>query len=177
MGTTTGRAGKTLFKGKRRLIDAESGEIIETQVVERSVAAGDVGFHKIWLGHILELVQEVGNAKMTVLVWLLKNADAQNQVQANMREIAAGAKVGLATVERLMASLVKANVIVRPNRYGPWRLNPSVIFKGDHRARMNVLIKYRDEAQADLFEEPPVEQVESAAVEMPPPQRSLRRAA
>ena len=141
--------GATIFRGSRRLIDTDSGEIIETQVVERAVAAGDSGFHKIWLGHILELVQEVGNAKMQVLVWLLKQADGQNQILASMKEIAEGAGVGVATVERLMSSLVKANVITRPHRYGPWRLNPSVIFQGSHQQRMNVLIKYRDESSSE----------------------------
>lgn len=145
---------KTVFRGTRRLIDSDTGEIIETQVVERSLSPGDSGFHKVWLGHILELVQEVGNAKMQVLVWLLKQADGQNQVQATMRQIAEGSGVGVATVERLMQALVKANVITRAFRYGPWRLNPDVIFRGDHKQRMNVLIKYRDESQADLFDQP-----------------------
>lgn len=142
---------QTLFRGHRRLIDADTGEIIQTQVVERTVA-GDVGFHKVWLHHILELVEEVGNAKMRVLLWLLNRADSQNQVQATVREIAAGAGVGVATVERLMRALISADVITRPYRYGPWRLNPNVIFKGSHHQRMNVLIKYRDEKQDDLFE-------------------------
>jgi hypothetical protein len=142
----------TLFRGSRRLIDTDSGEIIETQVIERTLAAGDSGFHKIWLGHILELVQEVGNAKMQVLVWLLKQADEQNRVFASMREIAAGAGVGVATVERLMGALVKANVIARAHRYGPWRLNPGVIFQGTHQKRMNVLIKYHHESQASQSE-------------------------
>lgn len=143
----------TLFRGSRRLIDTDSGEIIETQVIERTVAAGDSGFHKIWLGHILELVQEVGNAKMQVLVWLLKQADDQNRIFASMREIAEGAGVGLATVERLMAALVKANVIARAHRYGPWRLNPGVIFQGTHQKRMNVLIKYQNESRAELADQ------------------------
>lgn len=145
---------KTVFKGTRRLIDSATGEIIETQVVERSVGGGDSGFHKVWLGHILDLVDEVGNAKMQVLVWLLKQADGQNQVQANLREIAEATGTGTATVHRLMSALVKANVIARPHRYGPWRLNPEVIFQGDHKQRMNVLIKYRDESQRDLFDAP-----------------------
>ena len=86
---------------------------------------------------------------MQVLVWLLKQADGQNQILASMKEIAEGAGVGVATVERLMSSLVKANVITRPHRYGPWRLNPSVIFQGSHQQRMNILIKYRDESSSE----------------------------
>ena len=150
----------TLFRGSRRLIDTDSGEIIETQVIERTLAAGDSGFHKIWLGHILELVQEVGNAKMQVLVWLLKQADEQNRIFASMRQIAEGAGVGVATVERLMTALVKADVIARAHRYGPWRLNPGVIFQGTHQKRMNVLIKYQNESQSSQTEL--VDQDESA---------------
>lgn len=157
--------GKTMFRGGRRLIDSETGEIIETHVVERSVDGGDSGFHKIWLGHILELVEEVGNAKMTILVWLLKQADSKNQVQATYREIAQATGAGVATVQRLMQALLRANVITRPptNRYGPLRLNPDVVFKGTHKSRMNVLIKYRDESQGDLFDQPSVASTEPGA--------------
>jgi predicted Ser/Thr protein kinase len=51
-----------------------------------------------------------------------------------------------------MTALRDANVITEVRR-SLWRLNPSVIFKGDHNRRMNVLIKYRDESQKDMFEE------------------------
>ena len=151
---------KTIFRGRRSLRDEETGEIIETEVVERAVGGGDSGFHKIWLGHILELVEEVGNAKMQVLVWLLKNADGQNQIAASLREIAKSTGVGVATVQRLMAALVNANVVTRAGRYGVWRLNPDVVFSGTHKKRMNVLIRYRQEKQIDLFrpEETPVPQ-------------------
>lgn len=143
--------GKVLFRGMRRLRDEATGEIIETQVVERETSIGDVGFHKLWLGQILELIEEVGNAKMQVLMWLLRQADARNQIQASAREIASGAGVGVATANRLMRALQKADVITRNGRYGVWRLNPDVIFKGTQQARLNVLYRYREE-QGDLFE-------------------------
>jgi hypothetical protein len=165
---------KTLFKGSRRLIDADTGEVIETQVVERSVEGGDAGYHKIWLGHILELVDELGNAKMNVLVWLLKEANSQNQVDANLDEIAAGSGVGKSSVQRLMKALLAADVIARPRRYGPWRLNPDVIFQGGHQRRMNVLIKYRNESQADLFE--PVEASAAKVIQLPRQRMRVGRA-
>jgi len=149
----------TVFQGQRRLLDAETGEIIDAQVVTKTI--GDAGFHKVWLHEILELVDEVGNAKMRVLLWLLSQADAQNQVLATRREIAEACGVGTATVQRLMSSLQAANVITK-TRIGLWRLNPKVIFKGDHDRRMSVLIKYHDERQGDLFEQPIVELREAA---------------
>jgi DNA-binding MarR family transcriptional regulator len=154
--------GKTLFDGRRTLRDEDTGELIHTQVIERVVGEGDAGFHKIWLGHILELVEEVGNAKMVVLVWLLKNADGQNQISASLRDIAKATGVGVATVQRLMAALVNADVVTRASRYGAWRLNPEVVFAGSGQKRMNVLIRYRHEKQRDLFEQPAPHKAEMA---------------
>lgn len=142
----------TVFKGARQLQDMQTGEIIDTQVVEKTI--GDVGFHKIWLHEILDLVDEVGNAKMKVLMWLLSNADAQNRIYATWAEIADGTDVGRTTVSALMAKLKAANVISEVRR-SVWRLNPDVIFKGDHNKRMSVLIRYKNEKQKDLFDEEP----------------------
>lgn len=162
--------GKTLFAGGRTLRDEATGELIQTQVIERVVGGGDAGFHKIWLGHILELVEEVGNAKMVVLIWLLKNADGQNQITANLRDIAKATGVGLSTVHRLMTALTSADVVTRAGRYGAWRLNPEVVFAGSGKKRMNVLIRYRHEKQMDMFELAPAPVV----TETPEP---LRKAA
>lgn len=140
----------TVFHGERRLVDTSTGEVIDAQVITKTV--GDAGFHKIWLHEILELVEEVGNAKMKVLMWLLSKADAQNQVWATWDEIAKETGTGRRTVARLMAALRDANVITETRR-SVWRLNPQVIFKGDHNKRMAVLVKYRDEKQGDLFED------------------------
>ena len=142
----------TIFHGTQRFQNLDTGEIIDTQTVTKSV--GDGGFHKVWLSEILELVEEVGNAKMKVLLWLLAHADGQNQVWATWAEIAKATSVSPKTVQRLMVALKGANVITETRR-SVWRLNPQVIFKGDHQKRMNVLIQYRDERQADLFEPVP----------------------
>ena len=63
------------FHGQRKLIDTETGEILHTQVVTKS--SGDSGFHKIWLAEILDLMEEVGNAKIKVLMWLLPRQTAR----------------------------------------------------------------------------------------------------
>lgn len=142
---------KAVFHGMQRLVNTETGEVIDAQVVTKVV--GDAGFHKLWVGEILELVNEVGNAKMKVLMWLLAQADSQNQVWATWKEIAAATGTSRRTIAALMAALRDANVISEVRR-SVWRLNPSVIFKGDHNKRMAVLVKFRAESeQADLFEQ------------------------
>lgn len=132
-------------------INQRTGEIIETQTLEKSVRSDDVdvGFHKLWIGHILSTIDEVGNAKVRVLFWLLQNMDRQNMVKATVRQIAEKSGVGEATVKRLMASLRKADV-VRLEYGGRWIMNPAVAFKGAHQRRMNVLIRYKSMDQQEL---------------------------
>jgi DNA-binding transcriptional ArsR family regulator len=142
---------KTTFSGQHRFVNTDTGEVIDAQVVTKVV--GDAGFHKLWVGQILDLVEQVGNAKMKVLMWLLAQADSQNQVWATWKEVAEATGTSRPTVARLMATLRDANVITEVRR-SVWRLNPDVIFKGGHDKRMAVMIKFRAEsAQADLFDQ------------------------
>ncbi len=67
-------------------INQRTGEIIETQTLRKEVKGDvDVGFHKLWIGHILETIDEVGNAKVKVLFWLMRNMDSGNMVKATVR--------------------------------------------------------------------------------------------
>jgi DNA-binding transcriptional ArsR family regulator len=142
----------TKFHGMRRICDVDTGDIMNVQVVDKSV--GDRGFKKIWMAQILDLVDEVGNAKMKVLAWLIDEADSKNQVLATLTEIAEATDTSRATVQRLMSVLKKANVIAETRR-SLWRLNPDVVFAGSHDKRMSVLIRYNNEKQKDLFDEAP----------------------
>jgi DNA-binding transcriptional ArsR family regulator len=123
-------------------INQRTGEIIETQTLLREVKEVDIGFHKLWIGHILETIEEVGTAKVRVLFWLMKSADQNNMVRGTVNQIAQATGVSRATVGSLMAALRKADV-VRLEYGGRWILNPSVVFKGGHDRRMNVLIRYK----------------------------------
>jgi len=144
-------------------INQRTGEIIETQTLKKEISGDvDVGFHKLWIGHILETIEEVGNAKVKVLFWLMSNMDRTNTVRATVRQIAERSGAGEATVKRLMASLRKADV-VRLEYGGRWVLNPSVSFKGSHSKRMNVLIRYQAMDQQELPLEAPTESEKKAA--------------
>ena len=73
---------------------------------------------------------------------MLRNKDANNLVKATINEISEATKVSRATVGRLMTALRKADG-VRLEYGGRWLINPSVVFKGGHDRRMNVLIRYQ----------------------------------
>ena len=142
--------GESRMDGPDVWINQRTGEIIETQTLSKQVKGDvDVGFEKLWVGHILEAVDEVGNAKMKVLFWLIRNKDQGNMVRATLDEIAQKTGSSRSTVARLMASLRRANV-VRLEYGGRWMLNPAVVFKGGHTRRMNVLIRYQSMEQQEL---------------------------
>lgn len=138
---------KTRFSNEN-WINQQTGEIVETQTV---VKHGDFDFHKLWLAHILDAMDEVGNVKIKVLMHLLRGMNGQNLYIGTISQISESTNAGYATVQRLLSSLEKCEVITRPAR-GQIRISPKVIFKGGHSKRMNVLIKYRDESQLDLFD-------------------------
>jgi DNA-binding transcriptional ArsR family regulator len=148
----------TRVLGADRWVNQQTGEIIETQTISKEIKDVDIGFDKLWVGHILEAIEEVGNAKVRVLFWLLKNKDQGNIVKGTVRQIAERCEVGEATVKRLMSALRKADV-VRLEYGGRWALNPGVIFKGGHGKRMNVLLRYQSMDQQELpLEDAPVQE-------------------
>ena len=160
---TVEQRNKARLIGQDVWINQRTGEIIEAQTLTKEVNGDvDVGFEKLWVGHILEAVDEVGNAKMKVLFWLIRNKDQGNMVRATLDEIAQKTGSSRSTVARLMASLRKANV-VRLEYGGRWMLNPAVVFKGAHQRRMNVLIRYRSMEQQELPLELPAEPERKAA--------------
>ena len=94
---TVEQRSKARLIGQDVWINQRTGEIIEAQTLTKEVKGDvDVGFEKLWVGHILEAVDEVGNAKMKVLFWLIRNKDQGNMVRATLDEIAQ--KTGSAVV-------------------------------------------------------------------------------
>lgn len=134
---------------KDRWVNQQTGEIIETQTLTKEVADVDIGFEKLWIGHILETIDTVGNVKVKVLFWLLKNKDQYNMVKATIDTIAAKTGASRATVGSLMTALRRADV-VRLEYGGRWLINPGVMFRGSHNKRMNVLIRYKSMEQQEL---------------------------
>lgn len=131
---------QTKIIGRREYIDKETGEIIEAEVIVKDVAS-DTNFKKIWLSHILEAIDEVGNQKMKILFWMMDNVDTNNKIIATVRDIARYTKTGTATVQRLIRSLKKHNIISQKQN-GVYIMNPQVIFKGSAGKRMNILFTY-----------------------------------
>ena len=146
---TVEKRGDARLVGQDVWINQRTGEIIEAQTLTKEVKGDvDVGFEKLWVGHILEAVDEVGNAKMKVLFWLIRNKDRGNMVRATLDDIAAKTGSSRSTVARLMASLRKANV-VRLSMVAAGCSTQQWCSRG-HSRRMNVLIRYQAMEQQEL---------------------------
>lgn len=139
MKTTRMKNGKVL--GVEEWQNLGTGEVTKTQTLIAEQT--DANFKKIWLTHILDAIDDVGGARLKFLFWLMDNADRQNRIIGTYRAMAEDADVGVATVARLMVKLVKCDII-RKEAQSVHRLNPDIVFQGNSKTRMDVLIRYRN---------------------------------
>ena len=127
--------------GTEEYINAETGEIKEMQVI--SIEERDCNFHKLWLGHIIESLDMIGNQKINLCLWIMEHLDRENKLCYTYRQMSDKTGISLETVRQTMKALIESNFLTRHNS-GTYIVNPDVIFKGGKTDRMNVLIQYRD---------------------------------
>ena len=137
MAKTTRR--KMKIFGKQTYINQETGEMNEVQVID--IEERDANFHKIWLSHILNSIDLIGNQKTKLAFWILDNIDSENQLIMTQRKIAKNSGISLYTVSETLKVLMDSNFLQKINS-GAYRVNPNVLWKGGKSARMNVLFKY-----------------------------------
>lgn len=132
--------------GRERYINEATGEVQEFDVIEQTDK--DFNFDKLWLGHILNSLDIIGNKKIKVLNWLLENKNSQNQILGTQREIAEKTKVSTPVVTETMGMLIDTNLLKKV-RNGLYMLNPDVLFKGGNKQRLNILMKYKEISEFD----------------------------
>ena len=137
MAKTTRR--KMKIVGKQTYINQETGEMNEVQVI--NIEEREANFHKIWLSHILNSIDLIGNQKTKLAFWILDNIDSENQLIMTQRKIAKNSGISLYTVSETLKVLMDSNFLQKINS-GAYRVNPNVLWKGGKSARMNVLFKY-----------------------------------
>ena len=137
MAKTTRR--KMKIVGKQTYINQETGEMNEVQVID--IEERDANFHKIWLSHILNSIDLIGNQKTKLAFWILDNIDSENQLIMTQRKIAKNSGISLYTVSETLKVLMDSNFLQKINS-GAYRVNPNVLWKGGKSAKMNVLFKY-----------------------------------
>jgi Firmicute plasmid replication protein (RepL) len=142
---------KVKLLGTQQFIHKETGEIVECQVME--LEERDANFQKFWLGHVISAVDELSNAKMKIVFYILGNADSNNVLLKTIDEIVKETGISNKTVVETLKVLQKHDIITR--RTGAILLNPNVIFRGGTSKRRAVLTFY-EEMKSKSF--PPAKQ-------------------
>ena len=125
--------------GTRKYINQDSGEIEDFEVV--NIEERDFNFHKIWLNHIINSLDLIGNQKTRLAFWIVDNLDKENKLTMTYRQISEKSGISYQTVSRTMKSLIESNFLQQINQ-GAYRINPNIIFKGTRSGRLNVLYQY-----------------------------------
>lgn len=125
--------------GTRKYINQDSGEIEDFQVV--NIDERDFNFHKIWLNHIINSLDLIGNQKTRLAFWIVDNLDKENKLTMTYRQISEKSGISYQTVSRTMKSLIESNFLQQINQ-GAYRINTNIIFKGTRSGRLNVLYQY-----------------------------------
>ena len=138
--TTAKRRVKAGFK---EVIDKKTGELKAVQHYE--IKDVDINWNKVWLGHLLDALEMVGNKKMQVVSWLLENRDKKtNEVIATQQEIIEATGLSKKTIAETFKALQEAGVLSKI-RNGRWQLSPNFIWQGDNENRMDILFTYTRE--------------------------------
>lgn len=128
--------------GTESYIKQDTGEIKEMHVI--NVEERDFNFHKVWLSHIINSIDLIGNQKTKLAFWIIENLNKENQLIMTQRKISEKTGVSLQTVSSTIKALIESNFLVKINS-GAYRVNPDVLFKGGKIDRLNVLIEYSNE--------------------------------
>src|SRR5699024_4274069 len=120
-------------------IDASTGEKETMQVT--NIEERDANFHKIWLGHMLESLDMIGNQKIRVAMFIMENINKENELIMTYRVIAEKTNTSLQTVSETMKA-IKIIKLISKIKNGYYMVNPLVIFKFGRKDRMNVLLRY-----------------------------------
>ncbi|MCU9810221.1 replication/maintenance protein RepL [Paraclostridium sp. AKS46] len=131
---------KVKVVGTQQFINRETGEVEDFQVV--NIEDRDFNFHKVWLSHIINSLDLIGNQKTKLAFWIIENLNKENQLIMTYRQISEKSGISYQTVGRTMKALIESNFI-QPINQGAYRVNPDVLFKGGRKDRLNVLIEYQ----------------------------------
>lgn len=136
--------------GTQEYINKETGELVPMDVI--SIEERDFNFHKLWLSHIINSLDLIGNKKVKLAFWIIENLNKENQLTMTYRQIAEQSGISYQTVVNTITSLIESNFLVRINQ-GVYQVNPDVIFKGTRNGRMNVLYQYTTTKAQQIKEE------------------------
>lgn len=132
----------------KKYIDAETGEVIDVpQMFHKKPKNYD--FDMIFYGHLLEILNDLGNKKIQVLQYIIKNREkANNTFIGTVRDIANALEVSIFTVQSTLVLLEDKEVIKR--KTGVIYINSDLVCDGRFKGHiMHVYGDVKDELSAE----------------------------
>ena len=141
----------TVYKGTQRLIDEQSGEVIEVDKLYRKQTSGN--FHKAYLIQLISMMDMIGNQKFKVVNYILDNIHwSNNTLIATVKEMIKATGTSKQTVITTLKALEEGNIIKR--RTGALMLNPELLMRGDDQKQKYLLLEFGNfEQEADEKQE------------------------
>ncbi len=121
----------------------ENGNVVDKEVKRVDVMIKEiprVGFAITYLTSVISMIDSIGNKKMQVVKYLLKNMDSNNKLSETVREIAKGSECSLKTVNDTLKILEDANIIAR--KTGTVMLSPKLMHKGNAQKEKILMTKF-----------------------------------
>src|SRR5699024_11379479 len=100
---------KVKFLGTKEFIDASTGEKETMQVT--NIEERDASFHKIWLGHMLERLDMIGNQKIRVAMCIMENIDKESELIMTYRVIAEITNISRQNDTETLKALQESNLL------------------------------------------------------------------
>ena len=140
------------YVGKRRFKDLETGEIIEMDYIRKKVERGlKGGWRRVYMGDFLAILDEIGNAKIKVLEYVLNTVDSNNKIGKTMRQIAKEAGVSLFTVQSTFSALYENGLLKKIDNF--YVVMPDIVSSFGSDAKNARLITEYSDYDASLFDE------------------------
>ena len=117
-----------------------TGEIKEVDVVIRPTSRNN--FYITYLSTIIQMIDSIGNKKMEVVKYILKNMDSNNKLTETVDEIVKKSGISKATVVRTLQILEQANIVAR--KTGLVMLSPKIAHKGNVQKERYLMTKFEE---------------------------------
>ena len=127
--------------GKQNYINQETGEIIETTVIEKKVEQ-DFGWNKVWLSDLLNVIELVGSKKLKIVKYILNEMNTNNNIVFfTQRGLSKKLELSLGVINETIKILVESD-FMKKIQNGVYQINPDILVKGNTSKRLNLLVKY-----------------------------------
>lgn len=122
-------------------VNTRTGEIVTSVSITKTVSRSN--FMITYLGMIINMLDGIGNKKMTVISYILKNMDKKNNVLLiTNRDLAKKCNVSLDTVTKTIKLLKENKLLVTKTNF--LMISPKLVHRGDAGKEAALLTRFKE---------------------------------